>query len=975
MKLAGKGVGACLAALLITLAPRAEPILAAQARVGVAGERLTAHGGVRESTAAIMAREDDQTAFPIAPHLVAQPSAPLVFDAIRFSDTSTLPPDGSAAAGPAQFIAIANGRLRSLTKAGVADGVLNAKPDTFFASVRGSGTTFGGRVRFDRLSGRWFITMATNAVPGRIVIASSSTATITAATVWTFSSFDDTFLTSDCATDAPSLGVDASALYLGANQFCSAGTTFRGSSAWVVRKSSVLDGGTAVVTAFHDLTGGAAGAGPFAPQGVTNDDAAAATGYFIGADNASFGVLTLRRVSNPGATPTLSANIPIAVPGTALPIPVRHQGNTGGANGDLSANDDRLASVTVRNGRAWVAHTIAVNDSGSATAVTRDGVRWYEIGSLDATPTVLQVGTVNDPAAPGSVDERNYFNASIATNAVGRTVVGFSSAGTREYVGTGAADRFSPDAAGTFRATALLPGASAGYNPPADAGSPAGRKWGGYSETSVDGCDGTTIWSLQQYVDGANSYALRAIKVQSDPPPALSAAAPQTLLPGQTSTDIVVTAAASGANAFFDAPPGYACRISASIPGVIVNSVKVNSPTSVTVNVSTATAPPGLKTVTIINPDGQSSSAALVTVSSGPAMVIETPVAGTAGQPLFVRGWALDNRAAAGTGVDVVQVYVTPAGGAPTLLGTATYGLARADIGQQFGAQFTNSGFSIRAATALPIGAYTITVYAHSVLTGTFDARQVAVTLAGPVAPFGVLDTPAANASVVGEMGVTGWALDDGGIQSVDIYRAAVAPEPPGQVLLGSATFVRGARPDLQAIYPTYPDSDMAGWGLNVLTNMLPNGGTGPYTLYAYATDYAGLRTLIGTRQVTGANNASILPFGTIDTPGQGATVSGTVVNFGWALTPQPKAIPVDGSTIDVYVDGTFVGHPTYNQFRSDIAGLFPGLKNTNGAIGYVILDTRTLPDGLHTIGWLIRDDAGQAAGVGSRFFRVQNGS
>jgi hypothetical protein len=54
---------------------------------------------------------------------------------------------------------------------------------------------------------------------------------------------------------------------------------------------------------------------------------------------------------------------------------------------------------------------------------------------------------------------------------------------------------------------------------------------------------------------------------------------------------------------------------------------------------------------------------------------------------------------------------------------------------------------------------------------------------------------------------------------------------------------------------------------------------------------------------------------------------------------------------------------------------VFPGLRNTNGASAHFMLDTRTLTDGLHTIGWIIRDDAGQAAGVGSRFFRVQNGS
>ena len=750
------------------------------------------------------------------------------FTAIRFSETSTLPPDGSAAAGPTQFIAIANGRIRSFVKTGTADGVLNAKTSTFFASVKGSGNPFGGRIRFDRLSGRWFITMATDAVPGRVVIASSSNATITSATVWTFSSFDDTFLTSDCTTDAPSLGVDASALYIGANQFCTAGTAFRGSSAWVVRKSSVLDGATPVVTAFHDLTGGSAGAGPYAPQGVNNDDAAGTTGYFLGVDNAVLGMLSLRRVSNPGATPTISANIAIPVAATALPIPVRHKGNTGGANGYLSAMDDRLGSIYLRAGHAWVAHTIGVTDAGVA-GNTRDGVRWYEIGSLDTTPAVLQSGTLNATTAPGSVDERNYWNASIATSALGRTVVGFSAAGTNEFVNAGVADRVASDAAGALRAPTLVTAATTAYNPPADPGTANGRRWGGYSETVMDTCDGTTIWSLQQFVDTTDSYGLQAARVLVDPPPTPVSVVPSAVTSGLPSVDVVVTGAPGGAGgAFFESPAGFACRIAATISGVTINSVTVNSATSVTLNLSTVNSQGGIRAVTITNPDGQSATGTgIFNVLAGPSMAVETPVAGTAGQPLLVRGWAIDALAGSGSGVDVVQIYATPAGGAPVLLGTATYGSARPDVAQQYGSQFVNSGFSLRAASTLTPGPYTITVYSHSTVTGTFDARQVAVTLSGPVAPFGVMDTPAANATVAGEMGVTGWALDDGGIQSVDVYRASVAPEPAGQVFIGHATFVKGARPDLQALYPSYPDSDSAGWGLMVLTNMLPNAGNG----------------------------------------------------------------------------------------------------------------------------------------------------
>ena len=46
---------------------------------------------------------------------------------------------------------------------------------------------------------------------------------------------------------------------------------------------------------------------------------------------------------------------------------------------------------------------------------------------------------------------------------------------------------------------------------------------------------------------------------------------------------------------------------------------------------------------------------------------------------------------------------------------------------------------------------------------------------------------------------------------------------------------------------------------------------------------------------------------GALDTPGSGDTVGGTIVNFGWVLTPPPGAIAIDGSTIDVLIDGQSV--------------------------------------------------------------------
>jgi len=904
-------------------------------------------------------------------------------------ELGSLPPDPSGAAGPAQFILAANGRIRSFGKStGLPDGVLNLSTDSFFTPVRAGVNTFGPKVKYDRLAGRWFIIAATVAVPGRIVIASSNASTITATTLWSFFSLDNTGFpgATNCAVDSPTFGLDPYALYIGVVQFCDPGSaTYMGTSGYVVRKTSVIDFATIAVTAFHNLTGSAGGSGPFAPQGVDIEDPAIATGFFIGVDNASLGTLMLRRVSNPGSTPTISANVAIAVSATAAPITVRHLGNLGSTNGQLDGGDDRLTSASLVNGRLWTAQTIGVTHTGLASgSANRNAVRWYEIGSLTATPTVMQTGTLFSSAGAGSFDQRNYWVPTIATSTTGRSIIGFSAAGTSEFVNAGVAERFSTDVAGTLRAPELYTGSTAAYNPPGDAGSAArGRRWGGASSTVLDGCDGSTIWTLQEYTNAVNSYALQVGRTVGPGAPTPVGVSPSVIASGVASINLMVTATSSNGTAFFDSGTGYLCRLVASIPGVTVNSVTRTGPTTATVNVSTVGATPGLKAITMINPDGQSaSSGSILRVRPGAVVTVESPVPGAAGQPLEVRGWAVDGAATSGTGMDVVHVWAFPSSGNPVFLGEATYGLSRTDVGALHGAQFNASGFSLRAPSVLPAGPWSIVVYGHSSVTGTFNATaSVGVTLTAPAPPFGAIDTPANGVTVAGEVGVTGWALDDAGVAAVDVFRSPVAGES-GLIFVGRATFIRGARPDVQAAFPSVPSNDNAGWGFMVLTNMLPNQGpgqpNGTFDLHVFATDYAGLTTNLGTRRIVAANGASTRPFGTIDTPGQGETVSGTIVNFGWALAPQPRSIPINGSTIDVYIDGVFRGHPVYNNVRPDIATLFPGLYNTSngrGAIGYFMIDTTQLSNGLHTIQWTIRDDIGQVSGVGSRFFRVQNGS
>ncbi len=296
--------------------------------------------------------------------------------------------------------------------------------------------------------------------------------------------------------------------------------------------------------------------------------------------------------------------------------------------------------------------------------------------------------------------------------------------------------------------------------------------------------------------------------------------------------------------------------------------------------------------------------------------------------------------------------------------------------------------------------------------------------------PTGQVDTPAQSATgLQGAIAMTGWVVDDVGIQHVRIYRQCLAFDNPAAcqlvlganlVLVGTASIIPGARPDVEALFPTLPANNSAGWGFLILSNLLPNipatnasgGGVGTFQLSAVATDAEGNQRLLGRSYVdttpvpttvTIANDTIAKPFGAIDTPGQGATVSGTLNNFGWALTPDSNTVadgtdiqvPTTGATVNVFIDGVVVGQATYNLCRGSVAvggvtptgllcdddvstifrsaGVYRNLDAGRGPIGLRTINTAGLTNGLHTIQWGVTDSASRGEGIGSRYFTVLN--
>lgn len=673
------------------------------------------------------------------PPRVAQTAASPNVDVATFADTGALPPDTMGDIGPTQYLVGLNGRLRTISKTtGVADGTVNLDTDQFFAaSLPGGAYTSDPRVRYDRRTGRWFVLMISVSLPNRFLLAVSSTSTITAGTTWAHYQWANTRRqggvggAAGCLADYPTLGVDEDALYIGVNQFCGPDVNslgFDSASVYVLNKAALVSG-TLSVAQFDGVLASSTSDGIYTPQGVDNFDVDTNQGYVIGIDNRQFGNLVMHRIANPSASPSISAAINVTVPATGFPIDVPH---AGGAV-LLDGLDDRLLQAVIRNGRLWTTHEIEVDGTGAATVGGgRNGVRWYELGSLAATPSVVQSGTVFDTASPNPV---HYWMGAIMPNGQGHVALGMSKAGATTRVNTAFTGRLAGDAPGVMDPPIQYSSnTSFDYNvQPAPAPS---QRWGDYSYTSVDPDDDMTFWTLQQYVNATNSYAVRLVRLLSPPPAALATVSPNVIDPGVSTVIVTVTGTATGGRGFFDPGPGFARRIAASVSGsgVTVTSVTVNSPTSLTLLLNTTGAALGARTLTVTNPDGQTASlaGALTIGTSTPAPPAFTGAPGN--RTLFDAGSGATTGALAFTVAD-------PQGTPVTLTASSSNTVVIPNNRVQLGGTGAN-----RTVTVTSVGQYGSSTITLTASDGTLSSTATFVVT---VSPSSVPGPPQSLAAVV----------------------------------------------------------------------------------------------------------------------------------------------------------------------------------------------------------------------------------
>ena len=118
--------------------------------------------------------------------------------------------------------------------------------------------------------------------------------------------------------------------------------------------------------------------------------------------------------------------------------------------------------------------------------------------------------------------------------------------------------------------------------------------------------------------------------------------------------------------------------------------------------------------------------------SSTVQITIDSPTASATvanGDVVDFGGWAVDNSASGGTGIDGVDIYIDVQNGVAAQKISANYGTYRPDVARALGRpDWANSGFNLNwTVSGLPDGQHTFQIWAHSIVNGWHNSN---VTLA-----------------------------------------------------------------------------------------------------------------------------------------------------------------------------------------------------------------------------------------------------
>jgi hypothetical protein len=393
------------------------------------------------------------------------------------------PPDTNGAVGATQYVQWVNESFAVFNKS---TGALVHGPvagNTLWSGFGGGCETNNDGdpiVQYDKAANRWVMTQfSVTTTPFLQCVAVSTTDDATG----TYARYA---FTQPNFNDYPKLGVWPDGYYVSFNMF--SGNRFVGGRACAFDRSTMLAGGPATQVCFQ-LGSTFGGLLPSDLDGATAPPAGSPNFYVAFGSNS----LDLWRFHADFATPANSTfsgptNIPVAAfaaacsgGGTCIPQL--------GTTQKLDSLADRLMyRLAYRN---FGDHeSLVVNHSVTAGASV--GVRWYELRSPNATPTVFQQGTF----AP---DSSFRWMGSIGMDKVGNIAVGYSVSSSSIKPAICYTGRVPSDPLGTLQAENTIINGGGAQNGGL-------TRWGDYSAMTIDPGDDCTFFYTNEYLKADGSF-------------------------------------------------------------------------------------------------------------------------------------------------------------------------------------------------------------------------------------------------------------------------------------------------------------------------------------------------------------------------------------------------------------------------------------------------------------------------------------
>jgi hypothetical protein len=409
------------------------------------------------------------------------------------------PPDTMGAVGPDHVVEITNGGFAVHRKSDGATLAETSLEDFWLgAGVSSAFDTYDPRIVYDPPSDRFFVTgLNGRLTSNEILLAVSNGSNPTLG--WTGFALDSDSTDATWA-DFPTLGVDGDTVVVASDMLAVGAEGLPIAVDVLILPKADLVGDPPTferATLFERASVNVAG---FAPQPVTSPEGDALPSWLLSSAVAFLGVVPAARIGGSPEAPTLAAGPLVLVDPLDIP-PAAEQP----AVGLLRTGDGHFASPVRIGGSIWAVHSVE-GPSGRAA------IRWFEFDA--ASVDVRQSGVIEDAS-------RDYLYPSIAANALGQVVIGFSASGA-DLVPSAFAVLGETAAGHTRFGDPIL------VQPGTTSLSGVGvLRFGDYSATVADPSDETLFWTFQEIggAFGQGAVAIGALRVVPEPAPAASTGA------------------------------------------------------------------------------------------------------------------------------------------------------------------------------------------------------------------------------------------------------------------------------------------------------------------------------------------------------------------------------------------------------------------------------------------------------------------